>query len=483
MNGKQIPGFYWDPDKKKYFRIQANHVAPTGSQYSREAVKKRKIDNEHKKRKAIIGHRVRRERVQTARCLAPTVTRLAAEVGNSPVPGLVRKSQLGAVYVSQLQKQRICDFDAIAPWASMADFVRHGPSGVIVAGMGTGNACRILACPPSSKHTQRWKYHSGDAAKLYFDYRLSSISMCESGHFLATMDSGNRGESALGIGFLNQMNAMDVEGSWQDRHIPMSRIEDTATLWCSAARPEPENPLFAVGTSDGLYTVAVNPDRLTLTRAHIPIPQKSGGGGRKNSSNNHNRNKGISTDLLAVEWLSGTVIASGFRNSFLYLSDLRSNGHSQRIKHPQSIEQIRKIDDYRLVVAGYRALHMYDLRYPKTETGGLKHRHRNDMMAPAASTAPYLVFDDYTCEIRHKIDTNQELGLLAGITHNQTIQFYSLADGSVVPSGPSLSAAAQSSNTGNICRILFEEYEYPIHQNQTPRVLYAQGSVIQELEW
>jgi hypothetical protein len=62
MNGRPIPGFYWgkhtnsatlrsstkkyaDPEKKKYFRVQANHVAPAGSQYSREAVKRRKLDN------------------------------------------------------------------------------------------------------------------------------------------------------------------------------------------------------------------------------------------------------------------------------------------------------------------------------------------------------------------------------------------------------------------------------------------------------
>jgi hypothetical protein len=135
--------------------------------------------------------------------------------------------------------------------------------------------------------------------------------------------------------------------------IPISRIEDSATLWCSAARPDPDNPLFAIGTSDGLYTVAVNPDRLTLTRAHIPIPQKASG--RKN----FNSNKQVSTNsmnLISVEWLSGTVIASGFRNSYLYLSDLRSNGHSKRIKHPHPIEQIRKIDDYRLVLAGYKSV-------------------------------------------------------------------------------------------------------------------------------
>jgi hypothetical protein len=56
---------------------------------------------------------------------------------------------------------------------------------------------------------------------------------------------------------------------------------------------------------------------------------------------------------------------------------------------------------------------MYDLRYPKTETAQAKQR-RHD--TATTSTKPYLVFDDYTCEIGHKIDINRELGLLAGCT-------------------------------------------------------------------
>lgn len=35
-----------DPVKKKYFRIQADNVAPAGSQYSASAVKKRKVETE-----------------------------------------------------------------------------------------------------------------------------------------------------------------------------------------------------------------------------------------------------------------------------------------------------------------------------------------------------------------------------------------------------------------------------------------------------
>lgn len=37
---------YLDDTRKKYFRVQANHIAPAGSQYSREAIKRKKIDDE-----------------------------------------------------------------------------------------------------------------------------------------------------------------------------------------------------------------------------------------------------------------------------------------------------------------------------------------------------------------------------------------------------------------------------------------------------
>jgi len=35
-----------DPEKKKYFKIQANHVAPPGSQYSSASVKRKRIEEE-----------------------------------------------------------------------------------------------------------------------------------------------------------------------------------------------------------------------------------------------------------------------------------------------------------------------------------------------------------------------------------------------------------------------------------------------------
>lgn len=36
----QLPGFYFDENKRKYFKILPNHQAPQGAKYSKEAIKK-----------------------------------------------------------------------------------------------------------------------------------------------------------------------------------------------------------------------------------------------------------------------------------------------------------------------------------------------------------------------------------------------------------------------------------------------------------
>ena len=40
MPPNELPGYYYDEVKKKYFKIQENHLAPPGSNYSRTAIKR-----------------------------------------------------------------------------------------------------------------------------------------------------------------------------------------------------------------------------------------------------------------------------------------------------------------------------------------------------------------------------------------------------------------------------------------------------------
>lgn len=36
----ELPGMFWDTEKQKYFKVQANHVAPEGAKFSKENVRK-----------------------------------------------------------------------------------------------------------------------------------------------------------------------------------------------------------------------------------------------------------------------------------------------------------------------------------------------------------------------------------------------------------------------------------------------------------
>ncbi|KAK6398766.1 hypothetical protein LTR65_000321 [Meristemomyces frigidus] len=58
MDRGRIPGYYYDEEKKKYFKIQANHVAPADAKYSKSNVKFE--ERKAKKRKVEDRSRARR---------------------------------------------------------------------------------------------------------------------------------------------------------------------------------------------------------------------------------------------------------------------------------------------------------------------------------------------------------------------------------------------------------------------------------------
>lgn len=87
--------------------------------------------NQQRQRQVAIDRRVRRERVRRSRCMDYAFTRLAHEIGKSPIPGFARKSQQGRVYVSQLERHSLCNLGH----NNVFDFVRHGTSGTLVAGI------------------------------------------------------------------------------------------------------------------------------------------------------------------------------------------------------------------------------------------------------------------------------------------------------------------------------------------------------------
>jgi hypothetical protein len=80
MASTNIPGFYYDRVKKKYFKIQPNHIAPTGSAYSRDSVKKDAEDILEAKERAAFEWLERKQIMQRSKVLThPLGGRLTLE--------------------------------------------------------------------------------------------------------------------------------------------------------------------------------------------------------------------------------------------------------------------------------------------------------------------------------------------------------------------------------------------------------------------
>ena len=66
-----IPGFYYDNEKRKYFKIQPNHVATHGpaSKYSKAAVKRETEEQHEQKRRKVLEQKKREMTIKRSKVL------------------------------------------------------------------------------------------------------------------------------------------------------------------------------------------------------------------------------------------------------------------------------------------------------------------------------------------------------------------------------------------------------------------------------
>ncbi len=78
MAPPDFPGLYYDETKKKYFKIQPNHVAPQNSRYSEDAVRKEAQGKLRQAEENKYAQRHRQTRIQHSTILQhPSSTRMA----------------------------------------------------------------------------------------------------------------------------------------------------------------------------------------------------------------------------------------------------------------------------------------------------------------------------------------------------------------------------------------------------------------------
>ncbi|KAL4776873.1 hypothetical protein BDW60DRAFT_213465 [Aspergillus nidulans var. acristatus] len=426
-----------DPEKKKYFAIQANHKSAPGSQYSQDVVKRKRADEEvvpipKRQRKARLVQRYEKEKIKRATCLQNPLIQVQREVGSLPVSRLVEQEQRGLAYASQFRRKQLHQFEPWPDQYTIKHVVRNSRSGILIA-----------------------SGHRGGE---------SSVS--------ATMDSGPNGDSFLAPRMLPDPD----EGGdyrWPPFFSHPIRIHTTSSLWCSAPSPTSDIPRFAVGTSDGLYTLEGFGSYWTLSKKPFPNDKSSGNPKKRRTDSSH-------ALITAVEWLSSDVIAAGLKDSTIFLHDVRSGGSATRLQHPHAVTKIRKLDPYRIVVAGINSLQMYDIRYPPNNL----QRNPNPNKSHHTSTRPYLTFSTNYPEINitPDFDISPELGLLASASptdRDSTVQLYSLRTGEQVASP--LTRYRYRDSIRSVC---FESgNQSAAHGSQTPSLLVCSEATVDEWKW
>jgi hypothetical protein len=127
------------------------------------------------------------------------------------------------------------------------------------------------------------------------------------------------------------------------------------TFWDTAACPTTTDPLFAIAASEGLHTIHGGENNWLMRKHEIDT-------GPKNP-----RSKGHrwpqKNSVCSVEWFNQDVIMSGRKNGAILFNDLRTGSSTTNFQHSDSVMQLKKVDDWRIVAAGprYVCIHLISL--------------------------------------------------------------------------------------------------------------------------
>ncbi|KAH8820487.1 hypothetical protein F5884DRAFT_826862 [Xylogone sp. PMI_703] len=450
---REIPGYYYDPDKKKYFKIQASNTAPATAPYSPENVKRRKVQDQEAQEVALCLAR-RQRHIQRSKLL------------ESPLPGgfLVREcgyprsSILERILPSNLNKT-VLDLNKLQSARERTSTVNffvdrrpdRGPSAIDLY-MSGDTGVRVTEFnadefsdqhstdrhPSSPQFRQTWNLTGHSWAIIRGRDSITSMSVHEGTRHLAI--SYISGNPSTGIGIMKMASVGDEDISVATVlglvfGPGFSRAEGEVDVFSSAPAPPSSSSLFAFGTSHGILQVDKRNFGMSWLASHS-------GTGLKES---------YPPDVFALEYLTTqpSILLSGGRNGIIDITDCRSpewGSESSRLRHPSAVARIKQLDDHRIIVAGLNStLQQYDLRYRARRlqrTGG-KTRE---------CTRPVLEYPEYRniSTTQTGFDVDIENGIVAAGQDFGQVALFSLHGGHRLTALP-----LENSNRGRVSCVRF----------------------------
>ncbi|KAK4505353.1 hypothetical protein PRZ48_003316 [Zasmidium cellare] len=406
MNRGNLPGYYFDEEKKKYFKIQANHIVPENAKYSKTNAKIERRETKKRKRKDKY-HRdvVRMQTVVRAKPFTHPLLSgagLRRELGRSPYRA--QHTQRDAAFVNGLEASEteleiqgytpeqasLADAHWISDISQMLVAVRHGVA---------SHAVYTFHCEGdwgAKKTCERDQpLHAFHDPIRSFEYISEASDTYSPGRafILASSAQTNLVSGNVFLALVRDIGSDDDLPPYSDPEVLKIGTEYDLTWDCKFER---ENWRFACGGTFGATVRNVVPAWVDFAKLEA---EDSG-------------------EVFALDWLNPNTLALGLKpfsecrgNHAVVLWDIRSRGTVQRIQRPDKISGLRRLDrtGNNLVVASSHDINLYDLRYASKNTPVVNFEHKTG--SPTV----------------HMSILNEDL--LATTDHRNQVQVYSLRSG------------------------------------------------------
>ncbi|KAM7206241.1 WD repeat-containing protein 21 [Rhypophila sp. PSN 637] len=500
MNGA-ILGYYYDEEKKRYFKIEDSRTAPEQASWASGNVKRRRLEDQKeeakREREAKNAGRIKR----------------AIKVWDQPlVGGCFLKRELGRTGTVEMEDMGLESWTmglrykgSLKMWtystgATITSMYIGGGEMEAKSGLGVGYAVlngqslKSSYIPRDDQDQINFGYAAVRYPRTNFQANvetahapyLSSLAYHAPSHKMLLASSQQ--QARVTIGYLSPGLSVDSgenQPAWRlgigtpvtciHKDDPYPAVSKTIHTLRSA--PACSSVTAVVGTNLGI--LKLHGDNLSwLTRCppskkHLPHPAHSRGSGRNrgrggrgapfgNSSHQRGTNKidneearPLHGEVLSLDFLAqnpAEVILAAGRSNDICLLDMRCSEHqgmgASYIRHKCSVAHVRSVGDYGVLAAGPRSsMAMYDVRFNS-------YRRNHDTDPTPVGANPVVTFPEYSNEA-HMLEIGLDvsdrkdggLGIVAAAQDNGTVALFSLKSGkklrSSVVDGIQLSAAGR----------------------------------------
>ncbi|KAL9107162.1 MAG: hypothetical protein Q9227_007942 [Pyrenula ochraceoflavens] len=383
---REIPGFYFDAEKKKYFKIQPNHATGQGANHSKQAIKSLEENSRKRKRETHFHLRLQHQTITRSKLLEHPLLGgyLLSRRLDSQNPSIKRRLDLSTLnFTRSLGRTPLCFgtnnrhisavlYDSFQEYLFTAE-VTHG-----------GLTTAFFA-------TRRYggTQHSKVALSAGLPGEMTSFSINNVSRTLLSTCMGNPGAVRLHQFSSDcrpgDLDALSVSG------IDIQFAAATTTFW--ASQPSSIEPTFVMGSSDGLYLAFAGESSWDLR--HMKSRRRA--------------------EFLSVEWLDRNVVIGGSRSGEVVFADIRANDDAvTRLAADSAATAVKKLNDSSIVVRTLRRMDVFDLRYAARPSFSGKGK-KSGSQKHSAITKPYRSFKGFHAYQKPGgcFDYEPELGIIA----------------------------------------------------------------------